>query len=217
MKEYPKVYEDFYSKEKKDKFLDIDAVTTDIGLDAHEYAKLLKKELKKSEEKIFDALVKYHWLVARFHYLGRKRKYAWANGYFLDTAFGMFFKNYANCNKDIFSNHKFFKISSYFNEMFPHFHVYSPIDNPEKYKYPFKNIGLSYLLVINQMDDRMDLLKKADKEKMTYHDFVNYVMNHALCINDELGREKYGIGCNDDHTMFIRNNDISLKEKKRLV
>ena len=217
MKEYPKKYEDFYFEENKESHLKINEVSTDIGLDGEEYAELLKKELFNNEIKIFDAVVRYYWLISRFRYKGYKREYAWRNGRGIDSAYGLFMRYYANCNKEIFAQRDFFKLSKYFLDFFPHFHVYNPFENPEKYKYPYKNIGLSYLMAVYQMEDRLELLDMAERTKMVFPKFLNYILNHGFCINEELGYEKYAIGSTSDEIIYLKNKDISQKEKQKLI
>lgn len=207
MKQYEKQYEDYFRPERREQYLDMDDVSTDIGLDAYEYADLMKSELYKYERQLFDIFVKYHWLICRFHYLGKPRLNDWANGTYVDTAFGMFMRNYADCNKEFFTGRNIHRITTYFKDFFPNFHLYDPIKEPEKYKFPYDNISLSFLLVVYQVDERLELLDYADKQNMAFPDFVNYVINQVFCINEDLGYNKYSIGFSEYRTLYIKNAD----------
>jgi hypothetical protein len=108
----------------------------------------------------------------------------------------------------------FTKLESFFDELFPDFKKENPFENPDYYKFPFKNISVEFLIVVNQMDNRLELLREAEKEKMTYAVFLDYVINQALSINEELGRRKYMIKNPDRNFCFyIINKDLFKGEK----
>ena len=47
------------------------------------------------------------------------------------------------------------------------------------------------LVLVYQMDERMDLLKKAEEGKMTYYEFLDFILNYTFCVNDEAGKTIY--------------------------
>src|SRR5258706_15430408 len=77
--------------------------------------------------------------------------------------------------------------SYYFDQLIPGFEEGNPFENPDYYKFPYKNISLDYLMLVYQLDDRFDLLTEADKQRMSYAVFIDYVLNHVLNENDILG------------------------------
>jgi len=207
MKQYEKKYEDVYSSKLKLKKCNIDMVTTDFGLDAEEYAELMKKNVHMFEKTIFDNLVKYHWLSRRFCYGGTNRERYRRNGYFLDSAFGVFMKHYVNTDKRSFSNNSCYKLTTYFYDFFPDFDVMDPFK--EEMVYPYKNIGLSYLYLVYQMDERLELLEYAEKTKIRFTNFLDYIINYINCYNEETGEEKY-VWVHQNQP-YVRTN--SLKKK----
>ena len=93
--------------------------------------------------------------------------------------------------------------------MYPGFEEGNPFENPEFYKFPYKNVSVDYMLVVYQMDDRLGLLDIAEKQNMSYARFLDYVINHAYSVNDELNYIKYSIRLGPDrmYSFFIRNKD----------
>jgi len=187
MKIYPKTYEDVFSSERSLKKCKLDKITTDIGMGLDEYTDLFKKSFKSFEVKSFNELVKLAWLMRRFCYYGNNRNRMNSNGVPTDRAFSIFIRNYVGySHSDI---KLFYPIISYFDDFFPYFDTRNPFK--ENLKYPFKYIGFGHLSMVHQMDERMELLKMADKKRMTYAKFVDYVINYLYCLNDEMGEEIY--------------------------
>jgi hypothetical protein len=65
------------------------------------------------------------------------------------------------------------------------FDVDSPFENPDYYKFPYKNISPDFLILVWRMKERLALLKIADEKKMTYAVFMDYVINYIYCYNEE--------------------------------
>lgn len=84
-------------------------------------------------------------------------------------------------------------VAAYVDELFPHLRDRSPFDYPEEYPYPFEHVTLDHMLFVQACDERMEMLRYADEQRMTYPDFVNWATNHVLCTNDELGKDLYVI------------------------
>ena len=124
-----------------------------------------------------------------------------------------------NIGKDaqiITRSHFFPKLEMYFDDLIPGFMDGNPFENPEYYRFPYKNISVEYLLVVHQLDDRLELLKIADEKKMSYAVFLDYCINHAYCANEELGRDRYQMRHSTDRTspFYIKDTDKNLKTKK---
>lgn len=191
MKEYPQKYENFYTDEKRLSKSKIEHVTTDIGLEGLEYAELLRKNVLSFEKEIFKMIVKYTWLTRRFHYKGEGRTKGMQNGIVLDGAYSVFMKHQVGTGTTFMQSKLFNMVRTYIEDMFVDFDARNPFE--EEMEYPFKNIGLSYLCVVYNMDERMDLLNLAESRKMDYSNFVDYVINYIGCYNEDIGKEKYRI------------------------
>ena len=143
------------------------------------------------------------------------------NALVLNLAFVKFLRRVVGMDIQIVTRGKSFsKIETYFNDLFPGFMDGNPFENPDYYKFPYKNITLDYLVVVQQMEDRLELLKFADQHDLSYADFMDYVINHAYVENDELGYPRYQIKHNQDknfpfYIKDMKNNLQVNKGKKR--
>lgn len=189
MKTYEKQYEDVYSNPLKLKKCLLSEVTTDIGLNAHEYISSMKKFIWKFEMDLFDNLVKYFWLSRRFYYKGEQRLRYFGNGHSIDSAYGVLLKHYVGTSRVMFTGKSIYKVLTYLKEFYPDLDKRNPFE--EKIEYPFKHIGLSYLTVVHQMDDRMDFLNYAEKHKLRYTEFLDYMINHVYSANAESDKPIY--------------------------
>jgi len=117
----------------------------------------------------------------------------------------------------ITKNRAFHQIETYFDDFFPGFTEGDPFTNPEYYKYPYENINMDLLTVVYQMDERLELLKFADEEKMNYADFVDYALEQAEIFNSKMDVPRYEIKQKSDRntTFHIRDNQRYLKFKKQ--
>ena len=189
MKQYSKQYEDVYSSPLKLKKCILSDITTDIGLNSHEYIDAMKKMMWKFEMDLFDNLVLYLWLMRRFHYKGAQKIKYFGNGYIIEGAFGTFMKHYVGTDKSAFNGKALYRILSYIKEFFPNLENENPFE--KKMEYPFKYVGLSYLGVVYQMKDRMDFLNYAEENKMRYSEFLDYMINYVYCANEESNKNLY--------------------------
>lgn len=194
MKEYPKVYENSYSGNQKiNKFqYSRDKVSNDI-MSQHEYVDRFKKQMERYEEELFDSLVKAIWLAKRYCYDGKNRSKLRSNGYYLDKSFSLFMRDDVGYPmKEISCNPMMNHIIGYFYDFFPDFDAMNPFENPEYYEFPFNNLTFSHLNFVYQMKkERMELLNKAEKEKMGVSEFYDYVINYIKSYNDDTDNEDY--------------------------
>lgn len=189
MREFHKKFEDVYSNPLKLKKCDLSQITTDIGLNVYEYIDSMKKMMRHFEMNLFDNLVKYVWLTRRFYYKGEQRLKYFQNGHSLDGAFGVFMKHHIGTDKAVFNGKSIYKVLTYFKDFFPDMDKKNPFE--EKMEFPYKHIGLSYLCVVYQMDDRLEFLDYAEKNKMRYTEFLDYMINYMYCVNEENDKEIY--------------------------
>jgi hypothetical protein len=187
MKEYPKIYENVYTSDRTLKKCQISKVSAD-GMNIDEYIFSFRKILDDYESFLFDYWVKIEWLVRKFRYNGKGRKrYLKIYDSSLDLAYGLFIRNYLGHNMRLVVGiqHYFNAISSYFNSFFPDFNEGNPFKN--KYEYPYKYMNIECLFITFKMEERLDLLKHGEENKMTYIQFLDYVLNYINCYNEEHG------------------------------
>ncbi|MFA5376192.1 MAG: hypothetical protein WC455_10655 [Dehalococcoidia bacterium] len=73
---------------------------------------------------------------------------------------------------------------------------------------PFPGCSFIHMKLVKDMDERIGLLEHASKRKMIYGDFLNYVVNYACSVNDELGYQKYVISRATANTFYsIRKSE----------
>ena len=197
MRHHPKVNEDVFSSDSPSNTnrINLEYVTSD-WLEVDGYTKLFKDFLKDFYSDLWNQCVKLSWLRRIFIYKGHRMKVpTYLSDRSLQGKFAKFMRRFVGHDLQIITKSYFFlKLEThYFEQLFPGFALGDPFHNPGYYKFPYENITLEYLLVVYQLDDRFELLKEADKQKMTYAVFLDYVLNHIIEENIVLGREKYGL------------------------
>jgi hypothetical protein len=217
MKYHQKKYENVFSTDrpKSNTALVIDDVF--VGdLDLNEYVLLFKNHLNDFYLELFNNCVKLSWLRRKFGYKGTQIETPLnKNNFALDLAFVKFVRRVVGRDLQIITRSKFLNKweGAYFDAFFPIFMENNPFEDPDYYRYPYKNISPEFLVVVYQLDDRFDLLEKADKDNMTYGKFTDYVINHVLCENDDLGYQRYVMKKNRNESFFIIDTSkISKKE-----
>lgn len=192
MKIYETRYEKVFTEQKNfTRRCDINKVSpfNDVPLNTSLYVDEFKNEMKVFEADTFNHLVKISWLERRFCYRGERRTRHGSNGQVLDTAYGLFVRNFVGYETKFLFRSTFSKIITYMDDLFLNFDEGNPFK--EDYKYPYKIVTLSHMVLVYQMKDRMELLKYADKNKLTYVEFLDYIVNHINCYNEELGKNEY--------------------------
>lgn len=216
MKQYKKVYENFFSADRPNLNvrLKIEKVSAD-GIELEEYTSLFRNFLDDFYRNLFLNCVKLSWLRRKFKYHDRKtvfpiRRNSWQHV----IGFTKFLRRYIGKDIQIVSRSNFYsKLESYFDELFPGFMEGNPFENPDQYEFPFKNISMEFLLPLaGAREIRMDLLKFADEQNMSYAVFLDYIINHVLSINEEIGRDRYTIEFRRNKSSFpwvVKDNDVS--------
>lgn len=220
MKNYPKTYEDVFSIDQKNNSnkLMIDRIGA-VDIETDEYVLLFKNFLNKFYLDLFDGCVKLSWLRRHFTYCGYKTVMPInKNSIRHNHAFVKLLRRNIGKDIQIITRAKFFsKLETYFDELFPGFDEGNPFENSEYYKFPFKNISVEFLIVVHQLDDRMELLKHADKLGMSYAKFLDYVINHVYSANDELGYPRYEVRSNTERnfSFYVKDNDKKLPVRRK--
>lgn len=214
-KNYPREYERVYTgAELVQRKCDLDRMS--VYRDRYtpeEYLHIYKQTARGFRETIFDYLVKTVWLNRSFCYVGQRRKKDYSNGVRCDMAFATFLKSFVSVDNRLAlsSLGPFPKIITYFDDFFPNFIEGDPFQ--ETYEYPYEYMSLECLVVVYQMDERLDLLAVGEKRKMSYAEFLDYIVNYINCYNDEHG-EKYMFIYSHVFMPYIKK--IKKKPKKKL-
>ena len=213
MKRHPKTYENVFSTDREGgkNNLNINDVSTS-ELELNDYILLFRNHLNDSYLQLFDNCVKASWLRRKFKYQGRGfRLPIYRNSKNLHIVFVKFLRR--NIGKDlqiITKSMLFRKLERfYFDQFFPRFMEENPFENPNYYKFPYKNISVDFLTVVYQMDDRFGLLEEAEKDNMSYAVFLDFVINHIYTENEILGRLKYDFiqGKDTYNTLYVKDFD----------
>lgn len=219
MKHHKKTYENVYSIDREDSKikLNLDEISV-YAMEPNEYNELFKSFLTDFYSGLFLNCIKLSWLRRKFSYYGRKTILPMQkNSILLNSSFVKLMRRHIGNDIQIITKSKFFaKLEMYFDDLFPEFELWNPFESPEYYEFPYKNISLEYLLVVYQMDDRLEMLKYADDQHMTYAVFLDWVINHAYSENDSLGRTRYEIKQNQARTdtFHVKDTDKKLKAQK---
>lgn len=196
---YPKIYEDvFTAKDRKQnrgiKKCKIDKVSTDYDFTTEEYIGLMQKTIGDFEINFFNELVKIVWLMRRYCYKGKNRTKNRFNGFELDGSFGVFMRYHVGYEHRLITRNQIsYKLTSYIKDFFPDFNALNPFKDEDKseFEYPYKHISLGFLTVVYQMPERIELLEHAEKNKMKYTEFLDYVLNYIENYNADKGYDYY--------------------------
>lgn len=192
MQQFPKTYENVFTNDRITKTCNLDEVTFNGDLSKSEYLKLFKDTVKESQLSMFDQWVKVYWLMINFCYKGVVKKTMMRASRYDAAVMAIFCRNHMNFNQRLFTHSIYFnKVATYFNDFFPDFVDGNPFKT--KYEYPYESMTLDCLLLVYQVPDRLELLKFCDERRMSYAEFSDYVINHVLCLNEELGTKEYSI------------------------
>ena len=201
-KEYPKTWESVFTNEYMMNRFDPARCTIE-GFSLQDYTDLFSRTLQSISEENFNFLVKFIWLMRKFRYKGKRKRYYTRNSSYVNNAFATYTRNYMGYYYANFTGRSVERVISYFNDFFPYFDRYDPFKNPEKFKYPYKHITTDFLALAAYMDDRLEILDKAEREKMKYGYFCDYLINHALSVNEESKKPVYDFKIVDKRQISI--------------
>ena len=219
MNRYNKTYEDVFSIiPNKTTSIKIEKISTD-EMGTEEYRLLFSAFLKDFYDDLFYKCVVLSWYRRKFTYYGHKAKIpVYASTRFWSGSFVVFLRQYVGHDIQIITKGPFFsKLDTYyFDTYFPEFSTENPLKNPSYYKFPYNDITLEYLTLVYQLDDRFDLLLEADKKKMSYAVFLDFVINYIGNENERFGRDRYVLfqGCDRSSPYFFRDTDKNFRPKK---
>lgn len=202
-REYEKVYTDNKRNNRKCKLEQVSPYNSNPQNTAL-YIEKFRKEAREFDLDTFGHIVKLTWLSRRFCYGGKRRVENRRNGVYLDGAFGVFMRYYVGHDtKFVTANREtLVKVASYLDDFFPNFDEGDPFC--EDYAYPFEHLSLSCLVVVYQMDERLDILRACERRKLTYSEFLDYVINYIECLNAELGKRKYELIHSNHFMIYVK-------------
>ena len=200
MKKYEKVYEDVFTAKRILKNIEIHRATNDLGLSMEEFAEAVYETWRETSRHLWEDSVRIEWLTRQFKYKVKKQsgvrhtkvKRKRANGNRATIQWGIFYKNFAGVDISVIRK-TFFShaIGIYIKDLYQDFEKKNPFSNPDYFKYPFEHVTLDHMILVYQMEDKMELLQEAENNKMTFAAFADYVINFVGCHNEELGKEQY--------------------------
>ena len=209
MKQYRKEYEDVLSSERTLKIFTPEKISNDLGWTSTQYIEKYREFGKELYLNLFDLLVRMYWLISHFKYKWRNVNVLWnkERSFIGWSKFFVFCRNYIGIElwlmtRSFFPN----RALTYFKDFFPLFMKDSPFENPDYYKFPYKNITPDFLFPVYQMPERLELLAYADERGMSYAKFVDYCINYALCYNDDVKKNLYSVINSKNFPLYIRYN-----------
>lgn len=189
MKIYEKEYEDHYTRPVHiEKFNEQDIIVD--GKSLPEYAREMRLFFEASQETLWEMLIKIHWLSSKIVINGERKNSITGNGRPANYYYNVFMRWMVGREMRMFLSSRYFRqIATYFTTIFPDFFQSDPFK--VKYEYPFKHVTFDHLIFVGRMEERMELLEIAEKQKMPLTVFYDYILNYIHCFNAELGEEQY--------------------------
>lgn len=191
-------YEKVFSKKKRiRRYCKIEQITAynNYPETTREYIRTTKKIFKQFQRMNWDILIRMNWALRRFTYNGKTRGVNWqnkkSNGMCMDVAFGLFVRNFVNHDhRLIFNSNGFYsKLSSYIDNFYPDLLEMDALNT--RFEFPYKHIGFEHLVLVYQLDERLELLELGEKKKMPFLTFVDFIIDYCYQKNDELGEPIY--------------------------
>lgn len=175
----------------------------------------LRDLFKKHDRELYDFYVKFIWIRSRFGYLNSKIKND-DRDRGARTGFALFLNKYVGIERRNYLVHD--PISTALKRFLPEFYPgYYEMRNPlkENLEFPFKNLMLSHLIPVREMDEATGLLQYADSKNLGINDFMDFLANWTACYNEKYG-EKYRMEVRPQSKMpvYVRNLTKQKKKKK---
>lgn len=204
MKHYQRQYEDLF----RDKPLWISAAFESADGSIDELVELYQSCLNDGYRDAFRIAIRYLWLEKQLIINGKRRERRFRTGHSNDYLYGRFISSIVGRDQATLTRARWFQIvAASAAEMFPGFFLHNPFKEPEYYEWPYQHVGVDFLAYIYQVHNRFELLDYAEKMKMDFHTFRNWVNNYVLCYNDEQGGEIYRIGKTREAAPYIQRNN----------
>jgi hypothetical protein len=215
---HPREYENVFSEDPPNSpnKLNFDKIDI-VGMELNPYILLCRKFLGDFYLSRFDGYVRFSWLRRAFCYYGNRTVLPMnKNSIKLNDAFLKLMRR--SVGKDpqtITKRTDFGRIESYFDELYPEFLERNPFQEPEYYKFPYQNISMDFLLVVYQMENRLELLKNADELNLPIAKFMDKVDEYVMAENAKLPESRYLVKHTTDHHFPFYVVDLNKRKKKR--
>lgn len=223
MNHHNKTYENVFSEDipNSKSRLQVDNISA-VGMELNQYRSLTHNFLRDMYSDLFLNCVKLSWLRRKFVFCGAKTVIPiQKNSRVLANAFTKFLRRNIGNDIQMVTKSRFFNKLElyYFDQLFPEFEDEDPFTNPSYFAFPYKNISMEFLFVVYQLEDRFELLEEADKRNMSFAVFLDYVLNHTLSENEELGYNRYELTQWSDRRSpyYFKDNNKILKNKKKKI
>lgn len=186
--DYPRTYELVMTDEKmlrRNCHLDYISIYNNIPGSVDVYRMYFEKTMREFQLQAFDHLVKFRWLRDRFCYRGVRRDRTRTNPY-IDAAYGIFVRHYVGYEFNLFFSLRYGplqKLLKYVDDIIPDLDERNPFT--EKIAYPYTYVQFEHMILVYQLEERMDLLNHAEKHKMRYTTFFDYVINYIKSYNEK--------------------------------
>lgn len=214
MKHYDKRYEDVYSSQRVQSAASLGNISNAMGISNQSFVELSRDVWRGVYRQFFDSAVRIIWLSHQYVYKGRQRKVTGKNALTDEYSYASFMDNVVGIGGKAFRvSNLYRKIITYIDDFFPQFSEFSPFENPEYFEFPYKHVTLDFLMVVYQMPERLELLALAEKQKMTYAKFVDYVINYIYCYNEEVGKNLYIFMRTDNVFPYVKYVDLITNKK----
>lgn len=201
---YQRLYEDLFRDKPVMKTAKFESAAGKI----EDLIDLYQKSFDSGYRDVFFISMRFLWMEKQLIINGYRRERRFQAGHSNDYLYGRFISSVVGRDQSTLTRSRWFQISAACaGELFPAFFLHNPFTEPEYYQWPYEHVGLDYLTYIYQVDNRLELLEYADKQKMTFHDFRNWINNYVLCYNDEQGGEIYRIGTSREGQPYIQRNN----------
>lgn len=219
MKQYPKNYKDLFLKRKQNNKVNIESLGSLYGdKTLEDITGVFQALFRESSDFFFKTVVRVVWLESHLTFRGVRRTRRFHCGVFTDAIYGYYMKNNVGIDQTFITRSVFFsQVAVYFKDMFPDFILHDPFKEPKYFKYPFKHVTIDFLLYVYQVDNKMELLSYADKKKMKYNDFRNWVNNYVYSYNDEMGKTIYQVSLSRTFMPYIKKEGWSITEQARII
>lgn len=153
--------------------------------------------VRKMDVAYYKIAVEYLWYRLRFGYMARSY---YRNDWDRNTnfAYGIFLRHFIGMEKSLYFSGTcaLTIVRSYYNDFIDA--VFDP--RVEEIEFPYENVSLAHMAVVADMDERLQLLEFADRNKMLYNDFCDFVSNWVGSFNEKYG-EKYQLQLNKKSRM----------------
>lgn len=193
-KPYPKTYEDVFTTPGCLSKFSLEILETDYPDGKLAYVEKFNSFFHDFDQKMWLLSLQYYWLQRKFLNKGVRKTKHGRTHMRIDTAYSTFIKHYIGSSYQLLTcSFTFGKIVGYISDFIPKFDKRNPFNNPEEFEFPYKNVSLAHMMLVYQMDERLDLLKEAEEKKMSFYQFLDFVINYINSVNEEEGREVFSL------------------------